>query len=40
MGGNTDPGQVRGAYYFAPSVAELGAAFEAVAEDILARLTQ
>ena len=40
VGGNTDPTQLQGAYYFAPSVAELGDVFEAVAEDILVRLTQ
>jgi hypothetical protein len=38
--GNTDPDQLQGAYYFAPSAAELGDVFEAVAEDILVRLTQ
>jgi hypothetical protein len=38
--GNTDPNQFQGAYYFAPSAAELGDVFEVVAEDILVRLTQ
>jgi len=38
--GDTDPDQLQGAYYFAPSAAELGDVFESVAEDILVRLTQ
>lgn len=38
--GVADPSQPRGSYRFAPSPAELDAVFDAVAQDILVRLTQ
>lgn len=40
VGGQTDPDQVPGGYYFAPSASELEDVFQAVAQDILVRLSQ
>lgn len=38
--GKTNGSQPRGSYYFAPTAAELDGVFDAVAQDILVRLTQ